>query len=432
MPAPISLARTVFLVLVIAPGAALAAQFDYSIYAGVEHSNNITLSADNRVSQTVLVPGFAFTFAQQGAALQANVAGVLEYHDYLGNRFDSQTQTQLDGQANWTVLPQRLDFSVEDHAGVQPVDSLASNSPGNQQQTNVLSIGPTLHLRFGNALRGQAELRYVNSYASKTDNFNSSRGVAALRLFRDINPTDQLSVNAEAQRVTFDNSDQGSNYNRNELFVGYTSKLAKFDVNTVLGWSQLNFDHAPSDSSPLARLTLGWRPTLRSTFAVTGAYQYADAAQDVMSSSIQATNNVGGGISSGNTVIDSQVYLEKLLEASYTFHTERLTLFVAPLYRKLHYLNDPTFDQVGRGGSVNLTYLLRPTLVLSAFVTGERLTYQTLDRRDRTIRFGVDLNRQWTLHWSGHVLLTRQRRDSDAVDQGYRETRISLNVVFRR
>ncbi|WP_426703008.1 outer membrane beta-barrel protein [Rhodanobacter sp. Col0626] len=430
MPASIRLVRAVTCALSVVPGATLAAQFDYSLYAGVEHSNNINLSSQDPISENVLIPGLNFTYQQQGSTLQANVVGALEYRDYTGGKFDNQTQTQLAGLANWTILPQRLDFSVQDYAAVQPVDSLASDAPGNQQQTNVLAFGPTMHLRFGDALRGQVELRYVNSYASKVDDFNSSRGAAAVRVFREISPTDLLSANVETQHVNFENHG-APNYDRNEVYAAYSSKLARFDIDAAAGWSQLKFDHSSSDSNPLLRLTLNWRPTERSTFSLAGAYQYSDAAQDMLSQGQTPTTSVEN-INTGNTVIDAQVYQERLLQATYALHTERLTLSITPLFRKLHYLNDATFDQTGRGGDINLAYLLRPQLTLSALATTEQLTYQTLDRRDRTIRFGLDLNRQWTRHWSAHISIDRQRRNSDVSSQSYRETRIFLGVVFRR
>jgi hypothetical protein len=430
MPASIRFVRAMTIALVAVPGATMAAQFDYSLYAGIEHSNNINLSSQDPISENVLIPGLNFMYSQQGSTLQANVIGALEYHDYTGGKFDNQTQTQLAGQANWTVLPQRLDFSAQDYAAVQPIDSLASDAPSNQQQTNVLALGPTLHLHFSDAFRGQVELRYINSYASKVDDFNSSRESAAFRLFREISPTDQLSANVETQHVDFEN-DGAPNYDRNEIYLAYSSKLANFDIDAAAGWSQLKFDHSASDSNPLLRLSLDWRITQRSTFSLSGAYQYSDAAQDMLTQG-QTQNAVVENINTGNTVIDAQVYQERLLQATYALHTERLTFSITPLYRKLHYLNDSTFDQTGRGGSINLAYLLRPELTLSAVAAAERLDYQTLDRRDRTVSVGLDLSRQWTRHWSAHISVDRQRRNSDVASQSYRETRIFLGVVFRR
>ena len=186
--------------LVIASTGASAAQFDYGWRVGVGHSDNIGLTETDPISQNMLIPGFDFSYQQEGSTFQADVVGNLEYRDYLAHAFDNQTLAQLAGQANWTVLPERLDFTVRDVASVQPLSTFSSNAPDNQQQTNVLTLGPVLKLRIGDAMRGQVELHYINSYASKVDDFNSSRGVLAGRLFRDLSPTDVLSLNVETQK----------------------------------------------------------------------------------------------------------------------------------------------------------------------------------------------------------------------------------------
>jgi hypothetical protein len=456
MPASITLARAGALALVVVPGAVWASQFDYSIYGSLEHSDNITLSDSNPISQNVFSPGINFSYAQQGSIFQANVTGTLQYNDYLGHQFSDQTQTELAAQANWTVLPKRLDFTVEDYAGVEPVDSLASNAPNNQQQTNVLSLGPTLHLQFGDIMRAQIELRYLNSYASKVQDFNSSRGMAAFRLYRDLNPTDTLSLNVESQRVKFNNSAANElfdgtddtvatpNYTRNEVYGEYASTLVHFDADVLLGWSKIDFDRAPGDSKPMARATLGWQFTPRNTLSVTGAYEFSDAAQDMALQPGQSIvnalsenptdfiNNPGGGISTGSLVIDSQVYLEKSLQATYTYHTERLQLSISPTYDKLAYLNGSTFDQSTRGGTVSLDYHLRPRTTLTGFVNVERQTYESLSRTDTTYRYGADLGHQWTPHWSWHVSYIRQLRSSTAIAQSYHENEVFFSVVFKR
>jgi hypothetical protein len=436
-----AVASAIWVALAAGPAAVRAGTFDYSLYGGVEHSSNIALSSDNPQSANVFIPGANFTYVQQGSTFQANVAGALEYRHYASGDFDDQTQTQLAGTGNWTVVPNRLDFTVTDFAGVQPVDSLTSNAPDNQQQTNVLTLGPTLKLRFGDAMRGQVELHYINSYASKIDDFNSSRGVLAGRLFRDISPTDQVSLNVETQRVTFSSDTAGSNYSRDEGFLRYSSTLAHFDADVMLGYSKLDFDRGGSDSKPLVRVALGWEPTTRSTFGISGAYQFADAAQD-LSTPLSPTvisntfapgeTSLGGGAVTGNVVVDSQVYLERQLQGSYSYTGTRLSFTVTPMYRKLQYVNDPTFDQTGRGGSFVLSYRLRPAATVSFFATGEKLSYDTLSRTDKTWRYGLDFQHIMSPHWSWRTTLTREKRDSNAPGQSYRETEIFFGVVYRR
>lgn len=455
MPPSSRLACAIVVGLATAPSTVLAGTLNYTLYAGVEHSNNIALSSDNPVSENVLTPGGTFQFTQMGSTFQANVAGTVEYRKYLQNHFDSQLQTQLAGQGNWTIMPDRLDFSVEDYAGVQPVDQLASNSPDNQQQTNVLVAGPTLRMRFGQSARGQFELRYINSYASKVDDFDSSRGLAAFRVFRDLSPTDTVSANVEFQRVNFSNQQSSADYDRKEAFVRYTSNLAHFDADVLVGGSRLEFDGGERHSAPLVRLRLGWQPTLRNSLTVSGAYQYADAAQDLITTpgafgaglSADRTESidpfagtgglgsglgVGTGIGTGSAVIGSQVYKERRLDATWNWRGERLTITASPAYSKLRYVDDPTFDQNDRGLSVGIGYRVRPTVTLSAFATLDKLKYQTVDRNDTTVRMGLNLSRQWNQHWSGQVSVARERRTSNAIGQDYKATSFFIGVVYRR
>jgi hypothetical protein len=454
MPASTRLARAIVIGLAASPATVLAGTFDYTLYAGLEHSNNIALSSDRPLSENVLTPGGTFQFTQLGSSFQANIAGTFEYRRYLENHFDPQTQTQLAGQANWTIAPDRLDFSVEDYAGVQPVDQLSADSPDNQQQTNVIVLGPTLRMRFGDAARGQFELRYINSYASKVDEFDSSRGMAAFRVYRDLSPTDTLSGNVEFQRVDFTNQPSSANYDRKEAYVRYTSTLAHFDADILVGGSRLSFDQGGSKSAPLVRLQIGWQPTIRNALTVSGAYQYADAAQDLITTpgvygtglsadrteALDPFANTGGlgrgatgnGIGIGSAVIGSEVYKERRFEAMWNWRGERLTMTVSPALNKLTYVDDPTFDQTGRGLSVGIGYRLDPTLTLTGFGTYDRVTYDTFNRKDNTVRLGLDLGKQINRHWSWHAGVARERRTSDAVGQSYRETEFFVGVVYRR
>jgi len=457
MPASSRLARAIVIALSVSPAMTLAGTLDYSLYAGLEHSNNIALSSDNPMSDNVLTPGGTFRFTQMGSTFQANVAGTFEYRKYLKNNFDSQAQTQLAGQGNWTIAPDRLDFSIEDYAGVQPVDQLASDSPDNQQQTNVLVLGPTLRMRFGDAARGQFELRYINSYASRVDDFDSSRGMAAFRVYRDLNPTDQLSGNVEFQRVDWDHQPTDANYDRKEAFLRYTSTLAHFDADVMVGGTRLEFNDGRKTSAPLVRMQVGWQPTPRNAFTVSGVYQYADAAQDIITTpGAFATGDVadrtqvidpfgggstfgngsfgngGTGISTGSAVIGAEVYKERRVEATWNWQSERVTFTLSPSFNKLRYINDSTFNQTDRGVSVGIGYRLRPTLTLSGFATADKVRYDTFDRKDSTVRLGLDLRQQVDRHWSWHVSVARDRRNSTAIGQDYRETQFFVGVVYRR
>lgn len=424
--------------LAVTATSASAAQFDYGWRAGVSHSDNIGLTETDPTSQNSLVPGFDFSYQQEGSAFQANVVGNLEYRDYLGQAFDNQKLAQLAGQANWTVLPQRLDFTVRDLANVQPLSVFSSNQPDNQQQTNVLALGPTLHFRLNDTLRGQVGLSYTNSRASKTIDFNSSRGTLALKLLKDLTRTAQLSANAETERVTFDKNNTSPAYNHTRLFVGSVSRFSQLDIEAALGWSRLVFRQANTVNSPLMRLSLAWRATPRSKFALRASRQYGDAVADLLadlgqnSAIIPPNAPLSPNIGTGNAVVSSQVYIERRLETEYAYNGTLLSAWVAPRYHKLSYVNDSTFNQRGFGGSAGLGYRLRPRATLSAFADTESLRYESLARTDRTTSLGIALTNQRTEHWSWNLSLTRYLRRSTTVDASYHANAIYLGIAYRR
>ncbi|AND71000.1 hypothetical protein ATSB10_35460 [Dyella thiooxydans] len=413
---------------------ARAGQLDYTLYTGIEHSDNITLSATDPISQSTLIPGATFRFDQQGEDLQAHVLGSIEYRDYLGSRFSNQTQTQLSGQANWSISPQRLDFVVEDYAAVQPVDSTVSNSPTNLQQTNVLSLGPTLRFDLASAWHGQVDARYIDSRAQKTKQFDSQRGQFAARLIHDFSHSDVGSLNAETQKVHYTSALPGSDYRRDQFFGRYQGSSAHTELDVSAGWTHLQFDQGSprSYSGSMLSATGTWHPSETNSLSVNLARQYTDAAQSMLEPDLTSPVEGRGGIVTGQTVVGPQVYLERRGELAYAWRSDRLTFSLAPYYRKLSYVNDTTYDQVGKGANVGLDYKFRPTLLLSAYVNGERLRYDTLNRLDRTVSYEVALTDQRTVHWSWRVSFLHQQRHSDAAGQSFHENRIYVGVIFRR
>lgn len=442
MPSSTRLARAVSLALVLVAGPALADQFDYSFYSGLEHSDNIGLTATAPVSQWALIPGFGFDYSEQGATLQAHVTGAAEYRDYLGGPYANQKLGELAGVANWTVLPDRLDFVAQDYASVQPISTLASDGPDNEQQTNVITVGPTLYFNLGSALHGQADLRYINSRASRTTEFDSSRGEAALRLIRDLSPTSQLSLNLDSQKVDFDDSDgidetDEVNYQRDEAFVRYVSKLAKLDLDLAAGLSRVHFDDGyGSLSTPLVRANIQWHASTRNSFGVSYTRDYSDAAQDLINLAGPAETGVRTtvplGIQAGGAVIGSGIYLERWLQANYDYAGDRFTFSLSPWYRKLHYVEGFQPDERGLGGDAGLDYQLNPSVTLSGFANYEREDYTTLARRDATTNVGVVLRKLINSHWSWRVSLIDRVRTSTAPDNGYRAKEVYFGVIYQR
>jgi hypothetical protein len=416
-----------------APLAAQAIQIDYRVEMGIEHNDNVNLSDTDPSAATILEPTLGFGIRQEGSTIQAAAEGIVQYRDYVSGDFGSEFRTQLAAHANWTAIPERLNITIEDYNTVQPIDVLAANSPNNQQQTNVFAIGPTLSFRLGPTVRGQAELRYINSQASETDDFNSQRISAALRAIKDLSASNTLSANLTSEHIDFDNSDVGPNYDRTSLFGRYTRKWAKFDMTLDLGYSWLTYSKGDVDdrSSPLFRGDLAWRVTDQSSFKLDFSRQYSDAASSMVLGA-DIGNTIPTSITTGDATVTSDAYLEQRIGFGYAYQGVRATFNVAPYYRKLEYAGIGQLDQTGRGGTAAFTWRLQPTLTFGVNANGEKLSYQGIDRSDTTWSLDFSLNKQWTRHWSWRVQYTRYQRDSTAPGQDSDQNIIYFGVAYTR
>ena len=416
-----------------------ATQLNYTVEVGVEHSSNINYSQYDPISQDLLIPRMFFTFDQVGSTVQAHAIGQIEYRDYLQGDFSNEFRVNLAAALNWVVAPQWLTFAVTENSSVAPVDPLANNAPTNLQQTNVFAAGPSLLLHFSDALRGQVDLRYINTTASTTKYFDSDRGFGALRLVRDLNTTDQVSLNAEAQHVDFQQPSVvpgqfTPNYDSYNVYGRYQSKLAHTQIDALLGWSRFVFGEGlPDQSGSLAQVQLSWLFTPQSTFGLGLVRRFTDASEQMTIDPTQVGTNIDTtSITVGASAVSPQIYLEKRIDANYAYQDARFGITLAPYYQQLRYVGNPLYDQQGPGLVLNLQYKLTPLLAVGFVASGDHTTYTTLDRRDKFYSYGPVVTDQLTPHWSWQLNLTRNRHDSDAPGLSNTENLVFFVLSYKR
>lgn len=413
--------------------------FDYAVGLGAGHTDNLNRSATDAVSQNILEPTFNFTFNQQGSTLQTQVVGLLQYTDYLGGYFGNEFRGQLTGQMNWVVSPQRLNFVVQDYSSVEPVNTRFGNTPANQQQVNVFATGPTLSFRLGgdSGWQGQADLRYINTTASKTKEFNSQRGMGALRLIHDLSATNHLSINLEGVDVNFDDANPlaaATRYDQYNAYARYQSSLAHIDLDLALGGSQVDFSQGePSHSGMLARASIGWRVNARNTLQVSGVDQLADATADlVQPPDLANTQLTSPTVLVGRTVISPAVFRDRNVSLGYAYRGDRFGFTFSPYYTQLRELNGVDLSRNGYGAVAGATYLLTPLTSLGVSVGDQTTEYTSDHSRDRDRTAAIDLSKQLTPHWSWNVTFRHDQRHSTRPGFGYTENEVFVFLYYRR
>lgn len=426
-------------VIAAAVGLALATPFavaepvlDYTIGATLEHSDNINYSENDPISQTMLTPRLSFALNQKGSTLEASAAGTLEYRDYLGGAFSNEFRTTAAGLATWHISPERFDWVFEDNLSRQPIDALRSDAPSNMQQTNVFSTGPTLRAKFNDTLRGQLDLRYTNSYADTSKDFNSNRFGGLGTLLYQLDPSNTLSGSVTASRLRYtDSVSEPFDYDRKDVYLGYQRVTRAFTLEMAGGYSWLDMRQGDTRSGALLRGTARWAPSKRTNVAVSLAREYSDAAQDLVFTPGQISNvGIGSGIS--GAVIAPQVYVEKRLRLDINHVEDTFRISFSPFLRKLDYVDAVDANQNARGYFADFAYYLRPSLWFGVFAGQERRKYTQIARTDDDLVYGASLNLQRTRHWLWALQARHQRRDSNAVNASYDENSVLLSVSYRR
>lgn len=410
-----------------------AVDVDYQIGLSALSSNNIALSDTDTVDETVLSPKLRFDISQTGSALNVKARGEYQYLDYLDDTFSNESRTEFAGQLEWALAPQRVHFVIEDYLSSQPTDVLTAFTPGNQQQVNVFTAGPRFFARLGDATRAQAELRYSNTWAEETKEFNGDRYRVAARLLRDIDPSRHVGINAEVSQVNFDRA-QSVDYDRFDAFASYDEERDRITMAVDLGYSRLNRDDGRSnDSAPLVRASLEWDIGSRSTLRTNIDYEFADAAGDVVSRASLIDGPIVATLTNAELLANSEVFRQTRVAAGYGYAGERWNVQVSPYYQRINYQDTVTPDQTSRGGVVSTDVRLRPRLTLAAQVVYERRRFATLDRRvDRDYSVQLALSQEITRHWNARLGVQRRERNSDDRVQSYNENQVFVDVSWRK
>lgn len=411
--------------------------FDWAVGMGYEHTDNIGRTSLDPTGQDVLRPTLNFTYSQSGSSVQAQVAGVVQYADYLQNYYGNEVFGQLSGQMNWVLSPQRLNFDVEDYASVQPVSTRLSNAPSNLQQLNVLIAGPTLTFRIGDALQGETDLRYINTSASKTKDYDSQRGMGAFRIIRNISATDILSGNLEATHVDFDNvntSTGTNNYDKYSAYLRYQRVLTHINFNVAVGGSRIDFSHGLSNhSGALVLASATWNLSPRNALTMGATSEITDStsnlAQPPNLSTFDLTNP---NIQVGSSVISPAVFRQTGLTFGYAYQDSRLTFTLASYDARLRQLIGNDLSRNVYGASIGATYLIRPLLTFGVGANYQVTEYLIDHSRDRDPAYTVFLSRQLTPHWSWNVTLNHNSRLATAPGFGYHENQVLFTLYYRR
>ena len=222
--------------------------YAYGVDAGVGETDNIALTPTHRVSQTMAIADADFSVSRQSRLFDVKAVGDFTYLDYLQNAFGSQLLGRFDGVADAAIVPGRLIWVLRDDFGQSALDPYTPVTPSNIEDINYVTTGPDLKWRLNAVNYVDASVRYARAQY-QTSPFNSNRFLASVAVGRDISAAASLSLNANSERVLFDNTVVNTNFDRSSAFGRYELQGARTGFVGELGVTVVDQSRAAGGST---------------------------------------------------------------------------------------------------------------------------------------------------------------------------------------
>ena len=407
--------------------AAPAAALDIAFGIGYEYqySDNIRLAAVAPEVESLHIGRVTLGLAERSSVLTLRGSANIEHRDYVNDTFEDGVYGTVGAAANWIVVPQRLNWSLENYFSQTIIDARTADTPANRQNSNVLATGPDFIFRINPLNTLELSARLSNYYYEVTD-ANNNRLQGDLRWIYRLTPRTDLSLNYQTVTVHFLNESGNINFVRDELFVRGRTRPSRSEYTVDLGTSIVYAVGADPIAGALLRL--GWRRELnpRANVTASAGMEYSDHDRDYLSE-----GGASGGGTTGDAVGIGGFYYGQRVDVGYTYAGAYGSDTLRAFWRTLDYETGP-FDQTLYGAEAELGFDSGPLLTPYLF-GGYQQTEFTQTAIDDVDSYG-GFRLRYRLRSRFIVALEGRHtvRDSSDTVRNYEENRGLVTLAYNR
>lgn len=269
--------RWPLLMLAAAPCSLPAAEGTFALDAGVGRSSNIARTDGAEQSETIVSVGSDFFLAKESRRLSTNLAGELDWLDYLDDTFDSEVVGSASASLRASLIDGRLAWSLVDRFGQVRRDVLSSSNPGNREYLNQFATGPDLTLRLGSRVSLLASTRYMLVDYDDSP-FDSKRWQHSVGLRRELSGNSGITLRTSVQDI---DPDEAAGYQMGEAVLAYDVQGARTSLSLSAGAARVERRGLDSDSGAIFRADIVRNLTARSSLTLALRREFGDAGSSL-------------------------------------------------------------------------------------------------------------------------------------------------------
>lgn len=405
---------------------AQAAAPGYEIQVGVIESDNIERLPSGGTSDTIGVQELGFTWHDKRPWLDADIDADVSYLEYFPHTYSDKFIGNFLGDARINLAPELLSWDIAENFGQVPLAPLAPLTPGNRENINYFSTGPTLSMPVGSTTQLDVTGKYgrVDYQVSPLDSTILTGGVG---LLHDISTVSKISINARDESIRFANNELNPDYDRQEVFGRFDTKGSRTDLEIDLGYGRLRLPGA-SDGIPLARLVLSHRLSASSTIGASLGHDYSDGPDSFRL--VQAVQ--GATLNTMPILAAAEPFVGSYGTLAWNFRRARTTLNLSASYFRDRYQTDATLSNNRTVVEALVARQITPVLQLA--LTEDLVRWQFISAGESTTTTDTVVHLTWRVGTRLSVFLAYYLAKGSGNVAGfqYAENRVWLSIGYGR
>lgn len=395
-------------------------------YTGL-YSNNIGLTRDGRQSDYVNIFRGVGAIRQKSESLVSSLNAQFENRIFTSDIYSPQFLAGFDGNATWSVIPERLHLVASDVYTQAPGDPFSAPSITNRQNTNALQVGPDLFFPFSPVNRFDLSGRYEN-YRYQVAGTSNQRVRGVARFTHLVSPLTHVALTYEPSSVKYNDTTVNPDYRRQDAYATLGTRVLDNGVSLDLGRTRIDFGGGGHTSGDLARFAFVRHINSRSDLDLTASKQISDAGRD------RFLTNPGFDVpipipTNPTEFVNGGLYTGKAADAVYTYRRTYGINRIAAFWRRLNYFGIP-FDQDIWGGSADIGIDYSALWSNSVFGYYAHTRYLNVVRTDKDAGAGVRAVYRYNPRVYFTVESRYSRRVSTLYSQNWNEWRTLFTIGY--
>ncbi|MCW8909299.1 MAG: hypothetical protein OQK76_01645 [Gammaproteobacteria bacterium] len=401
-----------------------ATEFNYNAAIEVASYENINHVANPVTSEYSEEVRAGFSIVENTENILANIDFELAIIDYEYDQADDRVDGFFDSRIEWVVYPSRLTWFLSNTYSQMSIDSLLSDTPGNNQDTNALSTGPDYQINLNRQNKINIEMRYDSFYFEET-NADNDRVSTAIRWLYDRISSLTIGLNYEIELVYFDH-DSSHDFDRSDSFISLDYKRGRNSLQLELGLTNITAQYIDDILESRYSMIIFNERTRASSISFEMNYAVEDTGRDLLEPSEVSS------IPSAATIISSDLFVQEEYRLGYHQMFRNSNYQIYYTLSSSDYKNQNNLDQSGRMFSIEYSRELSRGSRLTLEAEFSTATYDALTplREDDNYQYRAVYSYNARRNMNLDFQAISEERDSTVASFSYDDLRMMISLVY--